>query len=195
MFRRCLSVVRRASSCHTFGTGSDPARELDVTDAPTRSPSSSRGRGLLYLIRHVEVELRDGVPPEEWPPTPAGLEAADRLAGEPFGRDLSLVATSPEPKAVAAAQDADPRARRLRGAPRALPRARGDRGLGAGRRRARPLRRLRRAPGGRGARPARCRHARPRHLALPRLRRRRVENPAPARRSSGADARVTPSAA
>jgi broad specificity phosphatase PhoE len=75
-----------------------------VTDAPTRSPSSSRGRGLLYLIRHVEVELRDGVPPEEWPPTPAGLEAADRLAGEPFVRDLSLVATSPEPKAVATAR-------------------------------------------------------------------------------------------
>jgi broad specificity phosphatase PhoE len=58
----------------------------------------------LYLIRHVEVELRDGTPPEEWRPTPAGLEAAERLADEPFAQDLTLVASSPEPKAVATAR-------------------------------------------------------------------------------------------
>lgn len=58
----------------------------------------------VFLIRHVEVELRDGVPPEEWRPTKAGLEAAERLATEPFVRELTLVATSPEPKAVATAE-------------------------------------------------------------------------------------------
>jgi broad specificity phosphatase PhoE len=58
----------------------------------------------LYLIRHVEVELRDGTPPEAWLPTAAGLEAAERLAGEPFVRDLTLVASSPESKAVATAR-------------------------------------------------------------------------------------------
>jgi broad specificity phosphatase PhoE len=58
----------------------------------------------VFLIRHVEVELRDGVPPEEWLPTAAGLEAARRLAGEPFVSELALVATSPEPKAVATAE-------------------------------------------------------------------------------------------
>jgi broad specificity phosphatase PhoE len=57
----------------------------------------------LYLIRHVEVELRDGTPPEEWLPTPAGVAAAERLAREPFVRELRLVASSPEPKAVATA--------------------------------------------------------------------------------------------
>jgi broad specificity phosphatase PhoE len=41
----------------------------------------------LYLIRHVEVELREDVAPEEWRPTVAGLEAARRLAAEPFARD------------------------------------------------------------------------------------------------------------
>jgi broad specificity phosphatase PhoE len=58
----------------------------------------------LYLIRHVEVELRDGTPPEDWLPTAAGLKAAERLAGEPFVRDLALVASSPEAKAVATAR-------------------------------------------------------------------------------------------
>ena len=58
----------------------------------------------VYLIRHVEVELRDGIPPDEWRPTAAGLEAAERLARRPFVRELTLVATSPEPKAVATAE-------------------------------------------------------------------------------------------
>lgn len=62
----------------------------------------------LLVIRHVEVELRDGVPPEEWLPTPAGLEAAASLAREPFVRELTLVATSPEAKAVASARPAAP---------------------------------------------------------------------------------------
>ena len=58
----------------------------------------------LYLIRHVEVELRAGVPPADWPPTEAGLEAAERLVREPFVAELTLVASSPEPKAVASAE-------------------------------------------------------------------------------------------
>jgi broad specificity phosphatase PhoE len=58
----------------------------------------------LYLIRHVEVALRAGTPPEEWLPTPAGLEAAERLALESFAPGLTLVASSPEPKAVATAR-------------------------------------------------------------------------------------------
>jgi broad specificity phosphatase PhoE len=38
-------------------------------------------------------------PPPTWPLTPAGRAAARRLARLPLFRDVSLVATSPEPKA------------------------------------------------------------------------------------------------
>jgi broad specificity phosphatase PhoE len=58
----------------------------------------------VYLVRHVEVALVDGVPAHEWLPTQAGLEAARRLATVPSWRDVDLVATSTEPKARATAE-------------------------------------------------------------------------------------------
>lgn len=57
----------------------------------------------LHLIRHVAVELREDVPPGEWLPNAAGLEAAAALGREPWVRMLTVVATSPEPKAVTTA--------------------------------------------------------------------------------------------
>jgi broad specificity phosphatase PhoE len=59
---------------------------------------------VLYLVRHTEVALEDGVPPHRWLPTAAGLEAARRLAAAPLWRDVDLIATSPERKAVATAE-------------------------------------------------------------------------------------------
>jgi broad specificity phosphatase PhoE len=58
----------------------------------------------VYLVRHVEVALVDGVPADEWLPTEAGLEAARRLATDPVWQDVDLVATSTEPKARATAE-------------------------------------------------------------------------------------------
>jgi broad specificity phosphatase PhoE len=60
--------------------------------------------GPVYLVRHVEVALVDGVPAHEWVPTEAGLEAARRLATAPDWREIRLVATSTEPKARATAE-------------------------------------------------------------------------------------------
>ena len=58
----------------------------------------------LYLVRHTAVELVDGVPPRDWPVTEDGRRAAERLARDPAWRALSLVATSPEEKAVRTAE-------------------------------------------------------------------------------------------
>lgn len=60
--------------------------------------------GPLYLVRHVEVSLVDGVPAHEWLPTEAGREDARRLATVPGWRGVGLVATSTEPKARATAE-------------------------------------------------------------------------------------------
>jgi broad specificity phosphatase PhoE len=60
--------------------------------------------GPVYLVRHVEVSLVDGVPAHEWLPTEAGLEAARRLATVPDWREVRVVATSTEPKARATAE-------------------------------------------------------------------------------------------
>jgi 2,3-bisphosphoglycerate-dependent phosphoglycerate mutase len=54
----------------------------------------------LHLVRHTSVELLDGVRPRDWPVTEEGRRAAERLASDPAWRDLALVATSPETKAV-----------------------------------------------------------------------------------------------
>ena len=58
----------------------------------------------LILVRHTAVELREGVPPEEWLPSAEGLEAARRLAASDVFQGVTLVASSPEPKAVATAE-------------------------------------------------------------------------------------------
>jgi probable phosphoglycerate mutase len=57
----------------------------------------------LYLVRHTEVEPVAAVPAPDWLPTPAGLAAAERLATAPVWRSVTVVATSPEPKARATA--------------------------------------------------------------------------------------------
>jgi broad specificity phosphatase PhoE len=69
----------------------------------------------LHLVRHTVVELVDGVRPRDWPVTEEGRRAAERLAREPRWRDLTLVATSPEEKAV---ETAVPIARAAELAPR-----------------------------------------------------------------------------
>lgn len=58
----------------------------------------------LILVRHTAVELREDIPPEEWLPTPEGIEAARRLAGSAVFDGVTLVASSPEAKAVATAE-------------------------------------------------------------------------------------------
>jgi len=58
----------------------------------------------LYLIRHAAVELEEGVPAPEWQLTPAGRAAAGRLARSQAWRELTLIATSPEPKARGTAE-------------------------------------------------------------------------------------------
>lgn len=69
----------------------------------------------LHLVRHTAVELVAGVPPRDWPVTEEGRRAADRLARDPRWRELTLVATSPEEKAV---ETATPIARAAELAPR-----------------------------------------------------------------------------
>lgn len=54
---------------------------------------------LLYLVRHAGVVLDEGAPAREWGLSEAGRADATLLAAAPVWRDLSLVATSPEPKA------------------------------------------------------------------------------------------------
>jgi broad specificity phosphatase PhoE len=72
---------------------------------------------ILHLVRHTAVELVDGVPPPDWPVTEEGRRAAERLARDPVWRELALVATSPEAKAVATAE---PIARAAELAPRVI---------------------------------------------------------------------------
>ncbi len=57
----------------------------------------------MYLVRHVEVSLVDGVAAHEWLPTKAGLDAAARLATASDWTEMRLVTTSTEPKARATA--------------------------------------------------------------------------------------------
>jgi broad specificity phosphatase PhoE len=59
---------------------------------------------LLYLVRHAEVILRGDVPMPEWQLSPEGERAARDLAHAPEWRSLTLIASSPEAKAVATAR-------------------------------------------------------------------------------------------
>lgn len=63
------------------------------------SPPVSR----VYLIRHAHTEPRADVPSPEWGLTDEGRAAARELALRDGWLDLSLVASSPEPKARATA--------------------------------------------------------------------------------------------
>ncbi len=59
---------------------------------------------LLYLVRHAEVLLRGDQPMTEWQLSPTGEQQARDLSRSPAWRHLTLIASSPEAKAVATAQ-------------------------------------------------------------------------------------------
>src|SRR3954471_23885061 len=59
---------------------------------------------LLYLVRHAEVLLRGDQPMTEWQLSPTGEQQARDLSRSPAWRELTLIASSPEAKAVATAQ-------------------------------------------------------------------------------------------
>jgi broad specificity phosphatase PhoE len=59
---------------------------------------------LLYLVRHAEVILRGDQPMTEWQLSPTGEQQARDLSRSQAWRDLTLIASSPEAKAVATAQ-------------------------------------------------------------------------------------------
>ena len=59
---------------------------------------------LLYLVRHAEVLLRGDQPMAEWQLSPTGEQQARDLSRWPVWDDLTLIASSPEAKAIATAQ-------------------------------------------------------------------------------------------
>ena len=59
---------------------------------------------LLYLVRHAEVLLRGDVPMTSWQLSPTGEQQARDLSRSPAWSELTLIASSPESKAVATAQ-------------------------------------------------------------------------------------------
>jgi broad specificity phosphatase PhoE len=59
---------------------------------------------LLYLVRHAEVLLRGDQPMASWQLSPAGEQQARDLSRSPAWRSITLIASSPEAKAVATAQ-------------------------------------------------------------------------------------------
>ena len=58
----------------------------------------------LYLVRHAEVVVSEDVPAAEWPLSEEGRRDADRLGSASVWRSVPLVASSPEPKALATAE-------------------------------------------------------------------------------------------
>jgi broad specificity phosphatase PhoE len=59
---------------------------------------------LLYLVRHAEVLLRGDRQMTEWPLSPTGEQQARDLSRSRAWADLSLIASSPEAKAIATAR-------------------------------------------------------------------------------------------
>jgi broad specificity phosphatase PhoE len=59
---------------------------------------------LLYLVRHAEVLLRGDRPMPEWQLSPTGEQQARDLSRSRAWGDLTLIASSPEAKAVATAR-------------------------------------------------------------------------------------------
>jgi broad specificity phosphatase PhoE len=59
---------------------------------------------LLYLVRHAEVLLRGDLAMTSWQLSPTGEQQARDLARSHAWRELTLIASSPEAKAVATAQ-------------------------------------------------------------------------------------------
>jgi len=58
----------------------------------------------LHLVRHAAVTARPGIPPKRWHLSSEGRAGALALSEDPCWPDVTLVYTSPEPKAVATAQ-------------------------------------------------------------------------------------------
>jgi broad specificity phosphatase PhoE len=61
-------------------------------------------RERLLLVRHTGVTLVEGIAPAEWPASPEGLDAAERLAAAPLFEAVAAIASSPERKALATAE-------------------------------------------------------------------------------------------
>ncbi len=59
---------------------------------------------LLYLVRHAEVLLRGDQPMTEWQLSPTGEQQARDLSRAPAWGGLTLIASSPEAKAIATAK-------------------------------------------------------------------------------------------
>lgn len=59
---------------------------------------------LLYLVRHAEVLLRGDQPMTEWQLSPTGEQQARDLGHAPAWGGLTLIASSPEAKAIATAK-------------------------------------------------------------------------------------------
>jgi 2,3-bisphosphoglycerate-dependent phosphoglycerate mutase len=59
---------------------------------------------LLYLVRHAEVLLRGDVPMTAWQLSPTGEQQARDLSRSPVWSELTLIASSPESKAIATGQ-------------------------------------------------------------------------------------------
>jgi broad specificity phosphatase PhoE len=59
---------------------------------------------ILYLVRHAAVTLRPEAPGHSWHLSPGGRAAADAIGQESRWKEVSLLFTSPEAKAVATAQ-------------------------------------------------------------------------------------------
>ena len=58
----------------------------------------------LFLVRHAHVDVDTERPAHDWRLSEQGREAARQLGASPRWTDLSLIASSPEPKAVATAE-------------------------------------------------------------------------------------------
>jgi broad specificity phosphatase PhoE len=59
---------------------------------------------LLYLVRHAEVLLRGDQPMTEWQLSPTGEQQSRDLSRAPAWGGLTLIASSPEAKAIATAK-------------------------------------------------------------------------------------------
>lgn len=60
--------------------------------------------GTLYLVRHPETRVDLSMPSSQWSLSEEGVNQAQRLARQPFWRDVSMIFASDEPKAVTTAR-------------------------------------------------------------------------------------------
>jgi len=60
--------------------------------------------GALYLVRHPETRIDLSIPSCQWSLSEEGMRQAQRLARQPFWRQVSMIYASDEPKAVTTAR-------------------------------------------------------------------------------------------